>query len=182
MASGQISGLCPCPQKQHSEGRGASRCLIQNYRKEGRKEDFRPLAGIPSRRSYFPLCFHSQEIRPQIQVNPSFSSLSPHLVLFSRRRVSSWVPEKKQLLKYAHPSRLWDSKYFGARHRSVNDLPVAPTWMQVGAKPSWLSVTGRESRKQATGSPEGANISPDSHTLLVTIPYPTPVLCPQPPP
>lgn len=111
-------------------------------RSDFRKErHFRSLVGVPSQRSYFPLCFLSQEIPHQIQVNPSFSSLSPHLVLFSRRRRNSWLFLRRKSpwnLPLA-PSTQWDSTYFSVRHLSVNYLTVAPTSMLMGAKPTWPS-------------------------------------------
>lgn len=97
---------------------------------------------------------------------PSFSSLSPHLALFSRRREQLLIPKKQQpTLKSVHPSTLWDSKYFSVRHLSVNYFTVAPTSRLMGAKPSWpeLSIAGRESRKQVLALPEGLTSPRFSH-------------------
>lgn len=88
---GESLDCLPLSGKQHISGQSLWELLSSSFGITGRKELSDLLWAIPSQRSYFPLCFHSQEILPQIQVNPSFSSLSPRLVLFSVSRENSWL-------------------------------------------------------------------------------------------
>lgn len=105
---------------------------------EGRRFQISGRHSIP--KIIFPFVF-SQPGNPSSNPHKSFflfpkpSSCS----VFWEEREQLVVPEKQQPLKSAHPSTLWDSKYFSVRHLSVNYLTVAPTSMPRGAKPSWLS-------------------------------------------